>query len=114
MKKTRLAVACVLGTAFAFAAHAQAPGAEETEASTDVGTLDRILVTAQKRSENMMEVPAGISVLGEDRLETLNAGQLTDFAAFVPGFQVDSGGAPGKTSLAIRGIAPLGTSASVG
>lgn len=80
----------------------------------DIPVLDAVIATAQKRSENVMEVPAAISVIGESFLETLNAGQLTDFGAYVPGFQANSGGAPGKTMMALRGVAPLGATAIIG
>lgn len=104
--------ACALAVSGAFA---NEPGTEPPTAGTDDAvTLERVVATAQKRSENIMDVPAAISVLDGDWLETSGTHHLTDFAAHVPGFQVDSQGAPGKASLALRGLAPIGTSSTVG
>lgn len=113
-RKSKLMLACLATLGMSLGAHAQQvpePGAEPVD---DAILLDSVIVTAQKRSENIMEVPMGISVIGENRLESVNAGRLTDYGAYVPGFQVDSGGAPGVTSIALRGLAPLGGGAIIG
>jgi iron complex outermembrane receptor protein len=85
--------------------------AEEASRIDDVRELDEIIVTAQKRSESIREVPASISALSGDQLEKINATQLSDFAAYIPGFQVDSFGPPGLGRLTLRGIT-VGTSDS--
>jgi iron complex outermembrane recepter protein len=77
----------------------RSPGGQDTQ------TLEGIIVTARKRTERAQEVPASISVLAGTQLESLHARQLTDYAAYVPGLQVDSYGAPGRTQLTLRGIA---------
>jgi outer membrane receptor protein involved in Fe transport len=85
--------------------------------STDAAELeasDVIVVTAQKRSENLQDVPISISVVGGERLRETGASQLTDFGAYVPGLQVDSSGTPGQSTISLRGIAPIGPSATVG
>lgn len=78
------------------------------------GGEEEIVVTAQKRAERLIEVPASISVLGGELLERSGVRQLTDTAAFAPGLQIDSGGTPGQTTVSLRGIAPIGASATVG
>jgi len=84
-------------------------------ASTSRTTLiEEVVVTAQKREENARDVPVSISVIGDKQLQDLHVTQLTDIAAYVPGFQVDSGGSPGQTSLSLRGTAPVGPGQSVG
>jgi hypothetical protein len=40
-----------------------------------------VVATAQKRSENIMEVASGVSVISEERLEAFGATRLNDFAA---------------------------------
>lgn len=75
--------------------------------------LDEIVVTANKRVENVRNVAAGISVVDGARLEDTGATQLTDFASYVPGLQVQSNGAPGRTTVSMRGIAPLSSGATV-
>src|SRR5690606_35700868 len=73
-----------------------------------------ILVTAQKREEDLQDVPASISVLGADDLVQTGSTQITDFAAYVPGLHGENRGTPGGTRVALRGISPLGANATVG
>ena len=115
MKRSVLASMCALCCAgIASNAMAQEAAKETPARASDTVELERVVATAQKRTESIMEVPMGISVISEERLESLNAGRLTDYAAYVPGFQVDSGGAPGVTTMALRGVAPLGGGAIIG
>ncbi|WP_337245202.1 TonB-dependent receptor [Luteimonas sp. gir] len=111
----------ILATTLAMCCAGQVPQvfAQDAENDTvrqapDAVELDRVVATAQKRSENVMEVASGVSVISEERLEAFGATRLTDFAAYVPGFQVDSGGAPGQTTMALRGVAPLGGGSIIG
>src|ERR1700759_1617925 len=69
--------------------------------------LAEIVVTAQKRSENVQDVPASISVVGTQEMDSFHMTQLTDIAAYVPGLQVDSLGTPGQALISMRGIAPF-------
>src|SRR3546814_5384582 len=88
-----------------------APDAASTAAgATD---LDAVIVTANKRVENVREVAAAISVIGEQQLENMGANSLTDYADLVPGMQVQDSGAPGMTSISIRGVAALSSGATV-
>ncbi|MDT9599196.1 TonB-dependent receptor [Sphingosinicella rhizophila] len=108
-----------------------ATGSVSNDAAAMAGTQDmvgEIVVTAQKRSENLLDVPSSVSVVGSEQLERFNATQLSDFAGYVPGFIVAGGGIPGAARLSLRGIAsntsatvatyvdevPLGSSSSYG
>ena len=97
--------------ALAIATSAQA---QETTAPADHAVGGEIVVTAQKREQRLIDVPASISVVGADDLAQFQAASLTDIAAKVPGLQIDSSGSPGQTTISLRGIAPLGASATVG
>src|SRR3546814_16010424 len=83
--------------------------------SSDVcsSDLDAVIVTANKRVENVREVAAAISVIGEQQLENMGANPLTDYADLVPGMQVQDSGSPGMTSISIRGVAALSSGATV-
>ena len=107
---TLAASAAALALLAGQAAHAQTAA----PANSEVQELDVVVVTAQKRSENVQDVPISISVLSGESLQQRGASQLTDYAAYVPGLQVDSGGSPGKAIISLRGIAPLGQSTTVG
>ncbi|MGH8635183.1 MAG: TonB-dependent receptor, partial [Burkholderiales bacterium] len=75
--------------------------------------LGEVVVTAQKREETLREVPLSVSVISSQQLEDFHVTRLTDIAAYVPGLQVTSSGAPGLTSISLRGIAPVSASATV-
>jgi outer membrane receptor protein involved in Fe transport len=76
--------------------------------------IEEVLVTAQKRIENMQDVPASVSVFRRRQLQQLNATTIIDYAAYIPGLNVSSGGGPGQTMITLRGIAPVGPGAVVG
>lgn len=77
------------------------------------GVLQEIVVTAQKRRQNIQDVPAAVSSIPPQLLESLHATQLADIGGYVPGLQINSGGTPGQTTISIRGIAPIGPGATV-
>jgi iron complex outermembrane recepter protein len=113
--RTPLSLA-ILGVLACFAAPpllAQDNPAAGTRVSNDADTLDTVVVTANKRVENVREVGASISVIGERQLENLGAVSLSDYAAFIPGLQVQSNGSPGLTRVSLRGIAALSSGATV-
>lgn len=87
--------------------------AQETATTSSV-YLEEIIVTAQKRSESIQSVPASVSFVDATKLMSQGARSLQDYAAYVPGLQVDTAGTPGQTTITLRGIAPLGSGAAVG
>jgi iron complex outermembrane recepter protein len=97
---------------------AQADQAEATlpqsAGTAGAGEEDVILITAQKRAENLQDIPLSVSVVGGEDLVETGATQLTEIAGYVPGLHVSSLGAPGQTPISLRGIAPLAAGASVG
>ena len=111
-----IAIAGALAWAAATPALAQdspdagAPAAAQADTAL---LLDTVVVTANKRVENIREVGASITVVGERQLENIGASSLTDYAALVPGMQVQSNGNPGQTSISLRGIAAMSPSATV-
>ena len=102
-----IAIAGALAWAAAAPALAQdspdagAPAAAQADTAL---LLDTVVVTANKRVENIREVGASITVVGERQLENIGASSLTDYAALVPGMQVQSNGNPGQTSISLRGV----------
>ena len=91
------------GTAFA----ATAPADNQT-------TVQEVVVTAQKRSENVQQVPVAVTALRGQNLRNLGLENLTDYAQYVPGLVVTPAGSPGQTTVILRGVAPLGPGATVG
>ena len=84
-------------------------------ARPEPGTAEagRVVVTAEKREQNIQEVPSSISVVNDVELDNLHATQLTDYAPYVPGFQVNSAGSPGQTIISLRGLADISSGATV-
>ena len=87
----------------------QQPVAVESNASgvgSQQATLGTVIVTAEKRSEDIQQVPMSITVIDESQIENLHATQLSDISGYIPGFTVVNGGSPGQAILGIRGITP--------
>jgi outer membrane receptor protein involved in Fe transport len=106
----------VLGLSYAAAFFHWQQGVAQTAsvaADSDGDTLQTIIITAQKRSEDVQSVPMSVTVVDQGKLDQLHATQLADYAGYIPGLQVSSNGAPGQTTLSLRGIPPLGSSATV-
>ena len=63
-----------------------------------------ILVTAQKREENLQDVPIAITALGTERLDELQVNDFTDYARQVPSISFQTAG-PGFSNVYFRGVA---------
>jgi iron complex outermembrane recepter protein len=108
--RTPLAYAILL----VLAASTQAQAQEATPASGDQSTtLGTVMVTAEKRSEDVQQVPMSIGVIDESQLQDMHATQLTDYFSYLPGLTVVDGGSPGQAMIGIRGISPLSAGSTV-
>jgi iron complex outermembrane receptor protein len=83
------------------------------QAQTTPTQVAEVVVTANKRSENIQIVPQAVTAVSSKLLADLHVTSLTDIGAYVPGLQVDTAGTPGQTMISIRGIAPVGPGATV-
>lgn len=68
----------------------------------DVG-LEEIVVTAQKRSENLQDVPVSVQVLGNTQLENLNVNGFSDYVKFLPTVSFTQT-RPGMAQVYMRGV----------
>ncbi|MFT3762074.1 MAG: TonB-dependent receptor [Pseudoxanthomonas sp.] len=115
-KRLRIAAGIALAlstTGMAMAAETAAAADEAPQAAGQPTELDAITVTANKRSENVRRIGASISVLDERQLENSGASSLSDYAALIPGLQVQNDGSPGLTSVSLRGISAMSSGATV-
>jgi iron complex outermembrane recepter protein len=78
------------------------------------GSLDEVVVTAQKRSENLKDVPISISVISGDEIAAAQIADYDDLSRSVPGLSFGSGGQEGLTNIEIRGVSSASGSATVG
>lgn len=105
--------AITIGEARRFTQRRSATPVAVSSESSDV-LIEEVLVTAQKRTESVQDVPSSVSVFDSSRVRQLHATTILDYAAYIPGLNVSSGGGPGQTTITLRGIAPVGPGAVVG
>jgi iron complex outermembrane recepter protein len=87
-----------------------------SEVADDSGIqkLEPITVTAQKRTELLIDVPQSVTVVTGDELAKRGATQFRDFADTVPGLSFQTQG-PGLTQITLRGVTTgLDASSTVG
>jgi iron complex outermembrane recepter protein len=76
----------------------------------DTGTLEEVVVTAQKTSENLQDVPISIEVLDSVKLEQLHVVSLDDYVKYSPSISYSraegqgGNGQPGISHIYMRGV----------
>ncbi|MFC3050676.1 TonB-dependent receptor [Kordiimonas pumila] len=78
-------------------------GAAEAEKDTSF-TLEEILVTAQKRTESLQDVPISISALGAEELEAMRVMGVDDYITSIPNATYITAGAYWGQNVTLRGI----------
>lgn len=77
--------------------------------------LEEIVVTAQRREENLQSVPISITVLSQAQLSNANITNSADLARYTPSLSTNNRFGPENASFTIRGFTQdFHTSASVG
>ena len=84
------------------AAPAVAQNAGAASPSSDNGGLEEIVVTAQRKSENVLRVPVSISAATGEQLVAAGITQISSLQFTTPGFYTDNG--VGYTQIYLRGI----------
>lgn len=69
--------------------------------------VEEVIITAQKRDENLQDVPVSIQALGGQKLEELQVSDFGDFVKFLPSVSTQPIG-PGFGSVYMRGVASGG------
>jgi len=111
MKPTRsmlasaVLVALAMGAAPVAAQEAEAPAATEEQRPT---TLSGLTVTAQKREEQLQDVPVAVTALDEQLLQDTGIRDIKDLQVLVPGLTVTSTQNEAITTARIRGIGTVG------
>ncbi|MFX8813182.1 hypothetical protein ABTM61_19845, partial [Acinetobacter baumannii] len=80
------------------AAHSGAAvfAAAPADEASSAGGLTEVVVTAQRRSENIQDVPIAIQALTGDTLQQLNVANFDDFVKYLPNVTASSAG-PGQS-----------------
>lgn len=78
-----------------------------TMGATESRTMEEIVVTAQKRTENLQDVPISILVLDDTKLRELGISGFDDYVNFLPSVSYTSNG-PGQAMIYMRGVSDGG------
>jgi outer membrane receptor protein involved in Fe transport len=81
--------------------------------SKPVAFREEVVVTAQKRSEAIAEIPASVTVVSGELLEQQRADDFQDLVPLVPGLSLTTT-RPGSTRVTLRGINTNGVASTVG
>ena len=99
MRTSRRSTHTKLATAISLALASYSVCAQE---STSTPKLEEIIVTAQKRVENLQEVPLSVSAVSGDKIEKAGIENLEDLTAYLPNIHFTETGL--STQVRVRGI----------
>lgn len=75
------------------------------------GVLEEVIVTAQKRTENIQEVPISITAFSGEFLEENGIQRVSQVAHITPNFSIAGSTQPSNSRIQIRGIGAAGNNA---
>ena len=96
--RTLLAATSLLGALSPVVAEAEGAAAKD-----QMGGIEEIVVTAQKRAENLQDVPVAITAFTANTISRLGMSSSEDLASFTPNLNYQPAGGIGS-SIGIRGI----------
>lgn len=92
-------IAIAMATGVSYAQPVSVP-AEQSNA----GELGEIIVTANKRAENLQSVPVAVTPVSSDRLKSLNVASVADLQAVAPSITFVAAPVPQNAQFVIRGV----------
>src|SRR5690348_16753630 len=97
---------CLAGIGMVMATCTAAMAADADTTTSGVQGLQEVIVTAEKRSENVQSVPMSITTFGSDALQQKAITQFVDYATKVPNlaFAPTGDGVGTARTVSIRGI----------
>jgi len=101
--KLSYAIAAILTGSAAGFAHAE-PAPDTADSSSD--SIQEIVVTAQRRTENAQNVPITIQAFTAETLTQLNVTTFEDYVKYVPNLTAGGEG-PGEESIFMRGLSTV-------
>lgn len=105
-----VSTAVVFGAAWAGAAAAQSPA---PAADTGAGQIETVVITAEKRSERLVDAPVSVSVVSTDQITKANATDISDLNNLVPSVQLN-GTFNGRVPYGMRGVSSDSNEQTVG
>ena len=100
--RTTVSAAVVGACAFGFAGVASAQDQDGPQ------TIDDIIVTAQKREQNLQDVPIVVTTLSQETLQDAGVRDIKDLQILTPGLIVTSTSSEASTTARIRGVGTVG------
>ena len=87
--------------------------AQSAAATDDSRTIESIIVTAQKREQNLQDVPIVVTAVSEQLLKDTGVKDIKDLTILTPGMLVTSTSNESVTTARIRGIGTVGDNAGL-
>ncbi len=97
-----------LGAAALASAAAVSRAADASAATAGPDQLSEVVITAQKRSENLQDVPIAVIALSGQQLQDAGVTDIKNMQALTPGLTVTSTTSENVTTARIRGIGTVG------
>jgi iron complex outermembrane recepter protein len=109
MKRMWVAGATGVLLAMSGTANSQTPGSQMAGSSAETEQLGEIVVTAEKRSEKLQDVPISITAISPSQLNKSASKNLEELEGVIPGVTIPAATAYGGSSIVIRGTSGSGT-----
>jgi outer membrane receptor protein involved in Fe transport len=77
------------------------------QAGAQEATLEEVMVTARKKTENLQHTPLDIAAITSERIRQFNISDTTDVARHTPALTFDVGVLPNDTRPVIRGVSTV-------
>lgn len=115
---TVLALTALLAVPPAWAQETAPSQPQEKEPAADDASKpptfrEEVVVTAQKRTEAVRDIPASVTVVGGQLMEQQRADDFQDLVPLVPGLSTATG-RPGVTRITLRGVNTGGVASTIG
>ncbi|MDH7452218.1 TonB-dependent receptor [Luteimonas composti] len=111
MKKSRLAqgvsIVLMMGAMqMSFAQDGKAPGGDDagSDEKKSMATLDAIMVTSQRRVQNVQDVPLSVTAMGSEQLDRMQVATTTDLIQHVPNMSGGEASGSGSNQYTLRGL----------
>lgn len=100
----RLASLLLATTALSSLLPAMAEDTKKDKDEPQQGTVEKITVTSQKRSQQLQEVPASVQAISTKKLEDLQVSDVNDYSKVLPSVTIQPS-SPGFVGIYMRGVA---------
>ena len=112
MQRRSLASKLLVTTAFAMVAGAASPALAQA-AADGAAEIETLIVTANKRAENIQDVPMSVTAVSGDYLEKTGIANVTELARFIPSVSIAQSNNNRNTTVFVRGIGTSGTNPGI-